>query len=93
MLDSIARTIHNFIKYVESCDVFACDFIDDVKVCQSKLYILYCDPFIKFDDHAFGKFHPIESFSSLDMHLVCFPNTDGGEEAYYLAMQFGSMKA
>jgi hypothetical protein len=47
--------VHALIKLAQSCDVFVCNFIDAMKVCQFELYWLYSDPYIKFDDPIFDE--------------------------------------
>jgi hypothetical protein len=51
LLDSV----HTLIKFAQSCDVFMCDFINVVKICQLEFYQLYNDSHNQFDDLTFDE--------------------------------------
>ncbi len=53
--------VHALIKLAQSCDVFVCNFIDAMKVCQLAFYWLYYDPYIKFDDPILYELNALES--------------------------------
>ncbi len=57
-------SMHTLIKLAQSHDVFICDFIDVVKVCQLELYCLYFDPYTRFDDPPFDELKVFESFTN-----------------------------
>ncbi len=49
LLDSV----HTLIKFPQSYDVFMCDFINVMKICQLEFYQLYNDSHSQFDDLIF----------------------------------------
>ncbi len=55
--------MHTLIKLTQSCDVFICEFVDMVKVCQLDFYYFYFDPYAKFDDLVFDEPKTLESFN------------------------------
>ncbi len=48
------------IKIAQGRNVFVCDFVENVKQMQQKLYMLYCDIYTRFDNLAFDYFNAIE---------------------------------
>jgi hypothetical protein len=56
---SLLECVHMLIKITQGQDVFVCDFVEIVKFVQHKLYKLYCDPYIRFNDLAFDNFNAI----------------------------------
>ncbi len=45
--------VHMVIKITQGQDVFICDFVENFKFVQHKLYRLHCDPYMKFNDLTF----------------------------------------
>jgi hypothetical protein len=41
--------------------MFLCDFLKSVKPTQHELYMLYCDPYTRFDDPTFDDFNAIQA--------------------------------
>jgi len=39
----VLEIIHFLIKFSRLCDMFVCDFIAIVKICESVVYHMYCD--------------------------------------------------
>ncbi len=37
------NVVHEFIKFVQSCDTFVCGFVGAIKMCCANLYTLYHD--------------------------------------------------
>jgi hypothetical protein len=65
-----------------------CDFVESIKQAQQELYMLYCDPYIKFDDLAFDDFNVIEMFTNDALPMSWFSNLNGLKDAMYLAFSF-----
>jgi hypothetical protein len=51
--------VHTLIKYVQGRGVYICDFVEAIKMCKDKLYVLYNDLECKFKDEAFNAFHSL----------------------------------
>jgi hypothetical protein len=45
---SFLEALHSLIKFAQLCDVFVCNFIAVVKVCERDIYQMYCDNFFLF---------------------------------------------
>ncbi len=54
--------VHVLIKMPQFHDVFICDFIDAMKVCQLELYQCSIKPYTKFDNPTFDELNVLESF-------------------------------
>jgi len=52
----LMENIQSLIKFIERRDIFICDFIVMVKVCQGQFYSLYCDPTFAFKGNEFWSF-------------------------------------
>jgi len=61
--------MHTLVKLTQSCDVFVCEFVDMVKVCQLDLYYFYFNPYTKFDDLTFEEPKTLESFNSKNLPM------------------------
>jgi len=61
--------VHTLIKLTQSHDVFICDFVNTVKVCQLDLYYFYFDPYTKFEDLAFDELKTLESLTSKNLPM------------------------
>ncbi len=48
--------VHEFIKFTQSHDTFACDFAGVVKKCCANMYTLYCNLKKKYNDEQFMGF-------------------------------------
>lgn len=88
---SFKNSIHTLIKLAQSDDVFVCDFIDMVKVCQLDLYNLYFDPCTKFDDLTFDELKALESFTSKNLPMSWCEDLNG-EEVDCLIIKFVGAK-
>ncbi len=62
-----------------------CDFVESVKQSQQELYMLYCDPYTRFDNLAFNDFNAIETLSNDALPMSWFFDLNGQEDAMYLA--------
>jgi hypothetical protein len=60
--------VHVLIKLAQSHDVFVCNFINVVKVCQLELYNLYFDSYTKFDD-IFDELNVLEKLIGKNMPM------------------------
>lgn len=56
------------IKLAQSHDVFVCNFIIVVKVCQLELHNLYFDSYTKFDD-VFDELNVLEKLIGKNMPM------------------------
>ncbi len=65
-----------------------CDFVESIKQVQQELYMLYCDPYIKFDDPAFDDFNVIEMLTNDVLPMSWFFDLNGLENTMYLAFSF-----
>jgi hypothetical protein len=86
------KCVHMLIKIAQCRDVFVCDFVEGIKLAQHKLYRLYCDPYIKFDDPTFDDFNAIETFTNDVLPMNWFFYVNGGEDVVYLAFSFARHK-
>jgi hypothetical protein len=46
----LLHCVHTLIKFVQSCDIFMCDFIDAMKIYQLEPHYSYNNIFIEFDE-------------------------------------------
>jgi hypothetical protein len=44
-----------------------CNFVESVKLAQVELHMLYCVPYIGFDDLAFDEFNIIETLTNKNL--------------------------
>jgi hypothetical protein len=65
---SFLDLVHVLIKLAQSHDVFVCNFIIVVKVCQLELYNLYFDSYTKFDD-VFNELSVLEKLIGKNMPM------------------------
>jgi hypothetical protein len=49
----LLETVHYLVKFSQQRDIFICDYLGAVKVCQGQLYTLYSDPQTCFRSDAF----------------------------------------
>jgi hypothetical protein len=49
----LLETVHYLVKFSQQRDIFICDYLGAVKVCQGQLYTLYSDPQTSFRSDAF----------------------------------------
>jgi hypothetical protein len=59
------KSINGLMKFVYAKDVFLCDYITIVKICQAYLYKMYIDPSTSFqpkDLHEFTNFVTNKSY-------------------------------
>ncbi len=53
----LLEEMHALIKISQLHDVFVCDFIAIVKICEKDVYMMYYDNHYYFQGDAFGNFH------------------------------------
>lgn len=94
-LDSFAcilpllKSVHNLIKVAQSKDVFLCDFVTSVKICESELYWMYVDCEWYFQDESFTYFNDVGGFTRDALLIVwCIDHSMFQEE--YLIFHFKS---
>lgn len=82
----LLERVHMVIKITQGQDVFICDFVEIVKFVQHKLYRLYCDPYMKFNDLAFYNFNAIEIVDNDNLPMSWFFDFNGGKDAMYFGI-------
>ncbi len=69
-----------------------CDFVENIKQSQQELYMLYCDPYIMFDNLAFNDFNAIETLTNDALPMSSFFYLNGLKDTMYLAFFFSKHK-
>ncbi len=82
----LLECVHKVIKTTQGQDVFICDFVEIIKFVQHKLYMLYCDPYMRFNDFAFDNFNVIEIANNENLPMSWFIHFNGGKDAMYLGI-------
>lgn len=65
-----------------------CDFVENVKQLQQELFMLYCDPYTRFDNLTFNDFNVIEMLTNDALPMSWFFDLNGLEDTTYLAFSF-----
>jgi hypothetical protein len=81
----LLECVHMVIKITQGQDVFICDFVENIKFVQHKLYRLYCVPYMKFNDLAFDDFNAIKITNNENLPMSWFFDCNGGKDTMYLA--------
>ncbi len=81
----LLKCVHMLVKITQGQDVFICDLVESVKFVQHKLYRLYCDPYMKFNDLAFDNFNAIEIVNNENLPMNWFYYFNDGKDAMYVA--------
>jgi hypothetical protein len=68
--------------------VFVYNFVDIIKLAQQKLFKLYYDPFIKYDNPTFDDFKKKFILSNDTFFMNWLFDLNGGEEKMYSAFLF-----
>ncbi len=55
------RSIHSLMKFAQKCNVFVCDYLVAMKVCQGELAIFYIDNETTFHHDVFYDFKALEA--------------------------------
>jgi hypothetical protein len=65
---------HTFIKFSQQKNVFACDYVAAIKVCQGQFYGLYNDPNPCYISNAFKDFKDIVDYKhgTLSLRWITF---------------------
>jgi hypothetical protein len=84
----LLETIHYLVKFSQQRDVFICDYLAAVKVCQGQLYSLYSDPTTCFRSDSFTEFNDLLACQNRTISLVWEPaaldlNEQGMEQLFY----------
>jgi len=68
--------VQSLSKFGQTHDVFICDFVRIMKVCEDDIYEMYCDLVIKYSSKDFNTFLSIVDHcnEALNMTLVTSPN-------------------
>ncbi len=53
----LLEEVHSLIKFSQLHDVFICDFIATMKICEMDVYMMYYDNHYYFQGDVFGNFH------------------------------------
>ncbi len=61
--------VHILIKFSQSRNMFVCDFTKAMKICHLEFYILYNDPYIKFDDPSFDDLNVLKTFTNENLSM------------------------
>jgi len=69
-----------------------CDFVESVKQSQQELYMLYCDPYTRFDNLALNDFNAIETLTNDALPMSWFFDLNGLEDTMYLTFSFSGHK-
>ncbi len=83
--------VYTLIKFAHFRNIFVCDFIDVMKICQLELYWFYNDPYNKFDDLTFNELKALETFTNKKLPMNCCVDLNG-EEADYLIIEFSNFR-
>jgi len=57
------EVVSSLLKFAQLCDVFVCDFIAMVEICEGDIYWMYCDNHSCFQDDVFGNSHALINFA------------------------------
>ncbi len=55
----LLEEVHSLIKFSQLYDMFVCDFIAIMKICEMDVYMMYYDNHYYFQGDVFGKFMPL----------------------------------
>jgi hypothetical protein len=69
----LLETLHYLVKFSQQRDVFICDYLAAVKVCQGQLYSLYLDPATCFRSDSFTEFSDLLACQNRTISLVWEP--------------------
>jgi hypothetical protein len=61
--------VHVLIKFEQSRDVFTCDLVANIKVCQSYVYNMYYDEISKFAIDSFWAFKLLLELKHENIHM------------------------
>jgi hypothetical protein len=67
------ETLHYLVRYSQQWNVFICDYLAVVKVCQGQLYSLYSDPATCFRSDSFTEFNDLLACQNRTIPLVWEP--------------------
>jgi hypothetical protein len=84
----LLETVHYLVKFSQQRDVFICDYLAAVKVCQGQLYSLYSDPATSFRSDSFTEFNDLLACQNRTISLIWEPaaldlNEQGVEQLFY----------
>jgi hypothetical protein len=77
----LLETVHYLVKFSQQQDIFICDYLAAVKVCQGQLYELYCDHVSSFRSDSFREFTDLISGRHDNMSLSWVPGVLDVNEA------------
>lgn len=63
------KIVHGLIKFAQKKDVFVCDYVIAIKICQRQLYIHYLNLATKYTYDVFKKFHDLVDCIYNTMHM------------------------
>jgi hypothetical protein len=53
---SMLKAVHSLIKFAQLKDIYVCDFIVLVKICEGDVYHMFCDHQSFFESNVFNNF-------------------------------------
>jgi hypothetical protein len=62
--------VQSLSKFGQTHDVFICDFVHVVKVCEDDLYEMYCDPIIQYSSKDFNTFISIVDYCNEALNMT-----------------------
>ncbi len=58
------------MKFAQFCNVFVCDFVSIMNICQDDFHKLYVDPLMVFKDDLFQNFHGLVETTHKEILLM-----------------------
>ena len=75
---SLLDVVDNLVTFAQKRDVFICDFIAAVKICQASLHSMYQDPATCFSTNEFWAFQNLLDCSHEQIHLKWITDLNDG---------------
>jgi hypothetical protein len=73
----LLEVVHSLIKFAQLRDVFVCDFIVAVNICEGDVYRMYCDIHSSFQGDVFMNFQALIYYAheSINLRWITYMNT------------------
>jgi hypothetical protein len=75
---SMLEVVHSLIKFAQLKDVFVCDFIIVVKICERDVYYMFCDQQSFFECNVFNNFNTLINIARENISFYWIINLDIG---------------
>ena len=82
------NTVHCLIKLTQARDIFVCDFMQAIKVCQNELLRMFIEPSSAFQTVEFARYSEIINLKSADIPLE-WRELDGNSGVKHLVFSLG----